>query len=246
MTLLAIIGGSGLTSLNGLEIKGEKMPETPYGQPSGLLTFGIFSGKDVVFLARHGDPHVFPPHKINYQANIWALKDNDVSKIIGVNAVGGITGDMHPCRLVIPDQLIDYTWGRTHTFLQGDDDHVMHIDFTYPYCDSLRQILIETAKDKDIKIVAGGTYAASQGPRLETAAEIKRMERDCCDLVGMTGMPEAALACELDLEYASICVVANWAPGISNEEISMELISENLKKGVEKARLLLEMVIPKI
>jgi 5'-deoxy-5'-methylthioadenosine phosphorylase len=246
MSLLAIIGGSGLTSLDGLEITRQQMQQTPYGQPSGPLTFGTFSEKEIVFLPRHGNPHVIPPHKINYRANIYALKENNVTNIIGVNAVGGITQSMAPGKLVIPDQIIDYTWGRSHTYYEDDIDHVTHIDFTYPYCEKLRKIIIGANETKGLDLVHSATYGAIQGPRLETAAEINRMEKDGCDIVGMTGMPEVALARELELNYASISVIANWAAGKSKEKITMTMIENNLKNGMSQVCKLLEEVIPNL
>ncbi len=244
MTALAIIGGSGLTALRGLEIKRQQMQKTPYGEPSGPLTFGILSGKEIVFLPRHGNPHVIPPHKINYRANIWALKENRIKNIISVNAVGGITKEMYPGRLVIPENIIDYTWSRKHTYFEENINEVTHVDFTHPYCEELREHLVKAGRVSNLNIFAGGTYGATQGPRLETATEIKRMERDGCDLVGMTGMPEAALARELELNYASISVVVNWAAGKSVETITMNMIEKNLKSGIEKACQLLEAAIP--
>ncbi len=246
MSLLAIIGGSGLTSLNGLKITRQQMQQTPYGQPSGPLTFGTFSEKEILFLPRHGNPHVIPPHKINYRANIYALKENNVTNIISVNAVGGITQAMVPGKLVIPDQIIDYTWGRSHTYYEDDIDHVTHVNFTYPYCEALRKIIVAANETIDLDLVHSATYGAIQGPRLETAAEINRMEKDGCDLVGMTGMPEAALARELELNCASISVVANWAAGKSEEGITMTLIENNLKNGMNQVCRLLEEVIPNL
>jgi 5'-methylthioinosine phosphorylase len=244
MTGLAIIGGTGLTSLQGLDIGREETVTTPYGQPSAPLVHGRYAGREVIFLARHGNPHVIPPHKVNYRANIRALKDAGVDKIIGINAVGGITAAMTPCRIAVPDQIIDYTRERAHTFFEDDLDAVTHVDFTRPYSDSLRRLILTAAADMDI--VDRGTYGATQGPRLESAAEIQRMERDGCDLVGMTGMPEAALARELDLDYASICVVVNWAAGKSDEEITMDLIESNLRQGVGQVHALLATIFERL
>ena len=246
MTILAIIGGSGLTALNGLAITRQQMQQTPYGQPSGPLTFGTFNDKEIVFLPRHGNPHVIPPHKINYRANIWALRENDIRNIIAINAVGGITQEMYPGRLVIPSQIIDYSWGRKHTYFDEDIDRVTHVDCSHPYSDSLRQCLMQAVKDTHIDCFYGGTYGATQGPRLESIAEIRRMETDGCDLVGMTGMPEAALARELQLDYASVCVVANWAAGKSDDIITMDIIETNLQAGISSVCDLLEAVIPLI
>lgn len=240
---IAIIGGSGLTALEGLEIQRQQMQKTPYGEPSGPLTFGLLNNREIIFLPRHGNPHIIPPHEINYQANIWALSENGVEDIIAINAVGGITSEMSPGKLVIPDQLIDYTWSRQHTFFVKNDKEVVHVDFTVPYTPSLRQQILRAAKSISVDCIDGGTYGATQGPRLETAAEILRMESDGCDLVGMTGMPEAVLARELDLNYACISVVANWAAGKSGELISMESIQEYLHKGMGKVRTLLSATI---
>ena len=244
--MLAIIGGSGLTALHGLTITRQQMQPTPYGEPSGPLSFGTLNDKEVVFLPRHGNPHVIPPHKVNYRANIWALKENEVNNIIVVNAVGGITSKMYPGRLVIPDQIIDYTWGRKHTYFEDNIDEVTHVDFTYPYNDNLRQALIKASHKINLSCHDGGTYGATQGPRLETIAEIDRMERDGCDLVGMTGMPEAALARELEINYASICLVANWAAGKSDDVITMDIIEKNLAEGIINVCKLLEETIPLI
>jgi 5'-methylthioinosine phosphorylase len=244
MTGLAIIGGTGLTSLQGLDIDREETVTTPYGQPSAPLIHGRYAGREVIFLARHGNPHVIPPHKVNYRANIRALKDAGVDKIIGVNAAGGITAAMSPSRIAVPDQIIDYTRERAHTYFEDDQDAVIHVDFTRPYSDSLRRRILAAAAD--MNIVDRGTYGATQGPRLESAAEILRMERDGCDLVGMTGMPEAALARELNLDYASICMVVNWAAGKSDEDITMELIENNLRLGIGQVHALLAAVIEQI
>jgi 5'-methylthioinosine phosphorylase len=240
---IAIIGGSGLTALEGLEIQRQQMQKTPYGEPSGPLTFGLLNNREIIFLPRHGNPHIIPPHEINYRANVWALRENGVEDIIAINAVGGITSEMSPGKLVIPDQLIDYTWSRQHTFFVKNDKEVVHVDFTVPYTPGLRQQILRAAKSISVDCIDGGTYGATQGPRLETAAEILRMESDGCDLVGMTGMPEAVLARELDLNYACISVVANWAAGKSDELISMESIQEYLHKGMGKVRTLLSATI---
>ena len=243
MSKLAIIGGTGLDSLEGLkEIEGQSL-ETPYGAASSAIRAGSLQGRTIYFMARHGDGHTIPPHKVNYRANIWALKEAGIEKIIAINAVGGIGVQMAPGTIIIPDQLIDYTWGREATYFDDGLENVTHIDFTEPFCEALRQQLISTAKRYEISHLNRGTFAVTQGPRLESRAEILRVERDGCDLVGMTTMPEAALARELGLCYASIAVVANWAAGKSDEEITMQIIEQNLLTGMEKVRLLLERVI---
>jgi 5'-methylthioadenosine phosphorylase/5'-methylthioinosine phosphorylase len=240
---LAVIGGSGLTQLPGLEIIGTQAVRTPYGNPSADYVFGKLHGKKVIFLARHGNPHRIAPHKINYRANIWGLKELGVTRIIAVAAVGGITGQMEPAHLAIPDQIIDYSYGREHSFFSDDDEPVKHIDFTYPYSQPLRAGLINTAAAAGIAVSPIATYGCTQGPRLETAAEIQRMERDGCDLVGMTGMPEAVLARELNLSYATIAVVANWAAGKAEGEITMTEIEQHLAKGMENAMVLLSVFV---
>ena len=240
---IAIIGGTGLSSLKGLTITHREMVNTPYGQASSPLVFGVLEGCKVVFLARHGSAHTIAPHQVNYRANLWALKQTGIKQVIAVAAVGGIREDMSPGRIVFPDQIIDYTWSRHHTYFE-DNEEVRHIDFTYPYCEKMRAVLIEGARKAGLNPVIDGTYAATQGPRLETAAEIKRLANDGCAIVGMTGMPEATLARELDLCYATCAVVANWAAGINAEVITMEEIDVNVKQGMSKVRKLLEHSLP--
>jgi len=215
-----------------LQVHAQENIHTPYGDPSGPITRGTLFGQEVLFLPRHGYGHHLPPHRVNYRANIWALHELGAREIIAVAAVGGITAAMGPGVLAVPDQIIDYTWGRTSTFFVDDLDHVTHIDFTEPYCETLRQRLLQAAARAGVDMVDGGTYGATQGPRLESRAEIQRMQRDGCDLVGMTGMPEAALARELSLCYASCAVVANWAAGKAEGEITMTEIETNLKGGM--------------
>ncbi|MEE4376223.1 MAG: S-methyl-5'-thioinosine phosphorylase [Candidatus Competibacteraceae bacterium] len=246
MTVLAIIGGTGLTSLETLKITHRELVSTPYGEPSGPLIYGELCDKPVVFLARHGQHHTIPPHKINYRANVWALKQIGVEKLIAIAAVGGIGPEMAPGCLAFPEQIIDYTWGRKHTFYEDNLTHVTHIDFTHPYCETLRADLMVAARQAALEAREYGTYAATQGPRLETAAEICRLERDGCDLVGMTGMPEAALAREIGLSYATCAVIANWAAGKSEEEITMEVIQQQLVNGMDKVKLLLHQVISQL
>ena len=243
MTELAIIGGTGLTRLKNLKIERREVMHTPYGEPSGALTFGDMYGEEIVFLARHGYAHTITPHMVNYRANLWALREIGVKRVIAVCAVGGIRDDMVPSTIAVPDQIIDYTWSRNHTFFETDLDEVTHIDFTEPYCPEMRQRLMDAATRAGVKIITSGTYGATQGPRLETAAEIIRMERDGCDMVGMTGMPEAALASEVDLCYAALAVSANMAAGLGEGSISMDMIEKNLKLGMDKVRLILEQLI---
>ena len=227
---LAVIGGTGVYAFPGLEHPERIEMTTRWGTPSSAVVAGDVGGKRVAFLARHGELHTFAPHRINYRANIDALHELGVRRVIGVNAVGGIRDDMVPQVLAIPDQLIDYTQ-RVSSFCDADGEAVLHIEFGEPYTEPLRRALLDAARRAGIDVVDGGCYGATQGPRLETRAEIARMRRDGCDLVGMTGMPEAALARERDMEYACIAVVANWAAGcgpdldapISFEEIHAHL-----------------------
>ena len=244
MTKIAIIGGTGLTSIKGFNESRKEVISTPYGEASAPLIQGNLFGQEVFFIARHGINHTIPPHKINYRANIWSLKNAGIEKVISVNAVGGIRNDMQPSTLIIPDQIIDYTTSRINTFFEEELSDVVHIDFTQPFCEELRQSIINVAGDKNIDVIPEGTYAATQGPRLETAAEVNRLERDGCHLIGMTCMPEAALAREQGLCYASISVVANLAAGRGTEDLNMDMIEKNLNEGLERVHQLIEAVIP--
>ena len=239
--MLAVIGGSGLAKLADLRETRRQVVRTPYGEPSGALTFGQLDATEIVFLARHGYGHTIAPHEINYRANLWALQQVGADRVVSVATVGGIAADCGPGALVVPDQLIDYTHGRRFTFFEGSEQPVTHVDFTQPYDSDLRARLLEAARRTGDALRDGGTYGCTQGPRLETSAEIRRMERDGCDLVGMTGMPEAALARELDIPYAALCVVVNHAAGKGDrsEEISMEAIGAVLDATMSRVRVLL-------
>ena len=230
-----IIGGSGLTKLPELEIIRRQIVRTPYGDPSGPLVFGTLNGAEVVFLSRHGQAHTIPPHEVNYRANIWALKEQNVSGVIAVASVGGIRSDLGPGEIVIPDQIIDYTFGRKHTFFEAGAP-VKHIDFTEPYDKKIRYQLLSASGDCNERVANGGVYAATQGPRLETAAEIARLANDGADIVGMTGMPEAALARELDLAYATVAIVVNHAAGRgdSRSGIQMASLEKVLSEGMKR------------
>ena len=210
---LAVIGGTGLYQFPGLSCTERVETPTPFGAPSGPVLTGKFQGRRLAFLARHGEDHTIAPHRINYRANVWALHALGARAIVAVHAVGGIRTDMGPRTLVVPDQIIDYTHGRLSSFSDVEGSKVEHIDFSEPYSASLRQALLAAALQAGVAAVDGGCYGATQGPRLETVAEIARMRRDGCDLVGMTGMPEAALARELGVDFACLALVANWAAG---------------------------------
>ncbi len=241
---LAIIGGTGLDQLDSFEILKKEEVDTVWGSPSSALTFGLWKGVELVFLARHGAEHTVAPHKINYRANIQALNDVGVDQVISVAAVGGIRADMGPGELIIPDQIIDYSHSRITTFYE--DDEVVHIDFTEPYTASLRAALLASAKESSIHVVDGGTYACTQGPRLESAAEVRKLKNDGCDLIGMTAMPEAALAREAGLNYAACAVVANWGAGLVEGEISMAEIEKNLEQGMVSLKELLSVFLDRI
>ena len=232
---LAVIGGSGLYNFPGLEHVEKRAIDTPFGAPSGPVVIGSISGRAIAFLARHGEDHRLAPHRVNYRANIWALHNAGARRIVGVNAVGGIRADMRPCAVAVPDQIIDYTAGRASSFSDAKGSKVVHIDFSEPYSGSLRKDILAAASRASIDIIGDGCYGTTQGPRLETRAEIRRMRRDGCDLVGMTGMPEAALARELSIDYACLALVANWAAGCGDEiEISIEEIFKNLETATAK------------
>ncbi len=246
MTKLAIIGGTGLTSIDDLNITRKEVVQSPFGSPSGILQTGELFGTEVLFLPRHGAAHTIPPHKVNYRANLWVLKQAGVDTIIAVNAVGGIDSDLESGQIVIPDQIIDYTTSRINTFFEEGLKEVVHVDFTEPYCTDLREKIISICARQSINFKDKGTYAATEGPRLESAQEVNRLERDGCNIVGMTGMPEAALARELDICYACIAVVANQAAGRSDEMITMDMITKNLNDGIKTVRKVLSKVIPTI
>ncbi len=236
--MLAIIGGSGLARLAGLGESHRKVVRTPYGDPSCALTFGSLDNTPLVFLARHGYGHTLAPHRINYRANIWALREIGATRIIAVATVGGIRDDCQPGELVIPDQIIDYTSNREHTFFDSPEVTVTHIDFTHPYDQTARLALLDAAARQNEAVIDGGTYGCTQGPRLETAAEIRRMASDGCDLVGMTGMPEAALAREAGVPYATLAVVANHSAGQgdSADAIALDAIGPILDKAMARTR----------
>lgn len=240
--MLAIIGGSGLSQLANLEVSRRQIVRTPYGEASGPVTFGRIGGGEVAFLARHGYGHTLAPHEINYRANLWALREKGVTRILAVCTVGGIAPGLGAGALVVPDQIIDYTWGRRSTYFEGAEEPVVHVDFTRPYCEATRRMILDSAAAAGVAVADGGTYAATQGPRLETAAEIDRLERDGADVVGMTGMPEAALARELDLAYAAIAVVVNHAAGRGESAagVRLEGIEHVLRQAIARARRVLE------
>jgi 5'-methylthioinosine phosphorylase len=244
---LAVIGGTGLYKLAALADAEAVERGTPYGDPSGPVRVGRFGMHRIAFLARHGEQHALPPHKVNYRANLWLLEQLGATCVLAVNAVGGITERYAPCTIGVPDQIIDYTWGRTSTYCEEQGTDVLHVDMTEPYTPSLRAALLAAARDAGIAVVDGGCYGATQGPRLETKAEIARLRRDGCDLVGMTGMPEAGLARELGLAYASIALVANWAAGCGDAaEITMDEVHANLEHATAPLPKLIDALLARL
>jgi 5'-methylthioadenosine phosphorylase len=243
--MLAIIGGRGLTQLTNLKITHQQVMRTPYGEPSGAFMFGTLDQHEVIFLARHGYGHTIPPHLVNYRANLWVLREQGVSNIISVATVGGIRADLKPGVIVVPDQIIDFTHGRDATFFEGRDKPFSNVDFTLPFSDKLRTRVLRSAQAAKQPCVDGGVYAATQGPRLDSIAEINRYERDGADMVGMTGMPETALAKELDLNYAIIAVVANYAAGRGDSltGINVETVNATASAAMERVRNILEFVV---
>lgn len=251
---IAIIGGSGLDRLNDMLQVQEFSTETPFGHHSGPIILGTLNQIDCLFIPRHHATRRTPPHKINYRANIWALKKLSITDIIAINVVGGISECMSPETLVLPDQLIDYTHGREQSYyderIEQSCDEIkqfeQHIDFSYPYSPKLRKSLQQQLSSASINFQSKATYGCTQGPRLETVAEIKRLKQDGCDIVGMTGMPEASLAKELGINYVSICVVANWAAGTHPATLSYEEVALTIKRSMTKVESLLPEMIAAI
>ena len=238
--MLAIVGGSGLyTPGDDFSADARRPRSTPYGDTSAEIVTGAWQGRRLAFLARHGSAHEIPPHRVNYRANIHALNELGVKQVIAVNAVGGITAAMAPRTLVLPDQIVDYSSGRDLSFFDGGDSGVAHVDFTEPYNARLRDLLRRAAAKAGQAIVDGATYACTNGPRFETAAEIRRLRNDGCDIVGMTAMPEAILARELGIDYAAVALVVNWAAGVDGQLAALEEIMANLEQGMERVRPLL-------
>jgi 5'-methylthioadenosine phosphorylase len=243
--MFAIIGGSGLAKLAALDAPRRQVMRTPYGEPSGAITFGRLAGREVVFVARHGYGHTIAPHEINYRANIWALREIGVEGIFALSTVGGIRPDLVPGSLVVPHQVLDYTHSRASTFFERGAGAVTHIDFTLPYSQQMRERLLAAAKGAGEEVLDGAVYACTQGPRLETAAEIDRLERDGADVVGMTGMPEATLAREAQLAYATLSMVVNHAAGRGDSKLKIELAKFDaiLEETVVRAVSILEFAV---
>ncbi|WP_373508468.1 S-methyl-5'-thioinosine phosphorylase [Thiocapsa sp.] len=236
MSLLAIIGGSGFSDFPALAVEASRRVETPFGETSAPVISGRLDGAEVLFLPRHGIGHRLPPHLINYRANLWALRHLGAERVVGLAAVGGIGVRFAPLALAVPHDLVDYTYGRAHSIYDGEQGGLDHVDMTAPYCEDLRLALIRACVESGHPALEEGVYGATQGPRLETTAEIARLERDGCDLVGMTGMPEAGIARELGLCYASLAFVVNWAAGKGEDVITMAEIEAHLSECVWRVR----------
>ncbi len=244
MGILGIVGGTGLERIDGVQDRREQSLVTPYGPPSAPLVHARIEGRPLIFLARHGVEHRLAPHEINYRANLWALAEAGATRVVGVGAVGAIQDAPEPAGVAVPDQLIDYTYDRAQTFFEGAHEAVHHVDFSRPYTPELRRALLAAAERAGVDVTDGGCYGATQGPRLETAAEIQRMQRDGCTLVGMTGMPEAVLARELGLPYAALCVVANMAAGKTDGDLDMAAVRGCLEAGMARAQAILVALEP--
>lgn len=240
---IGIIGGSGLYSMNGLTSLEEVSLSTPFGPPSSVYVKGKLGGSEVVFLSRHGIPHRIPPHKVNYRANIWGFKTLGVERIFSVSAVGGIRADTAPGALVLLDQIIDMTQGaRPATF--HDEDRVVHVDFTFPYCPELRDALLRASRSNGIPIRETGVYLCVNGPRLETASEIRYFSQIGADVVGMTAMPEAVLAREMEICFTGIAVVTNHAAGITENKLTVTEVVETMNRSLGLLGKLLEAAVP--
>jgi len=236
MQKIGVIGGSGLYDIPGVRFVKEETVETPYGPPSDKFRVGELDGKTIVFLPRHGAGHALPPHKINYRANIWGMRSLGADQIFAVNATGAIDPELGPGSIVLPDQIIDFTMGgRPATFYESGD--VVHVDFTRPYCPELRRVLAEAAGKAGIPVVGSGTYVAVNGPRLETAAEIQFFSRIGGHILGMTGMPEAVLARELEMCFSVLAVVTNYAAGVKEEKkLTTTEVLEVMARSTEKVK----------
>ena len=243
MTTVALIGGTGLDHWRGLDVERSVEIATPYGAPSAALSYGRIHGVRLIFLARHGAAHSIPPHRINYRANMWALKQAGVRSVVAVAAVGGIAHWLPPAQVAVPSDLIDYTYGRSHTYSNDEGDELQHVEFTAPYSERVRRELLHAALSQRIDVAEGGVLAVTQGPRLETAAEVRRLQRDGCDMIGMTGMPEAALARELNIDYACLAFCVNWAAGFGRGSIHGE-IEKSVEQGIARVHQILSLAIP--
>ncbi|HEX4871428.1 MAG TPA: S-methyl-5'-thioinosine phosphorylase [Nevskiaceae bacterium] len=245
---LALIGGTGFNQWEGLQTEERREILTPYGPASAPLLRGRLGDAAVWFLARHGEGHRIPPHAINYRANLWALREVGVTRVIAIAAVGAIAADFPPGAIALPHDLIDYTWGREHSYADGrPGSGLQHVELSAPYAPALRQALLAAATRSGTSCLDGGVMAVTQGPRLETPAEIRRLRQDGATMVGMTGMPEAALAAELGLAYACLAVSVNWAAGLSPAGAGIhDEIHQSLATGMDRVRRVLAAALPSL
>ncbi len=233
---LGVIGGTGVEQWPGATTTQAHTPETRFGATSAPLKQIAIGQRHVWFLSRHGEGHDIAPHCINYRANIQALHDVGVTQLVALNAVGIIGDAVAPGGLTLPDQIIDYTSGRAATFFDGVEAPLQHVDFTEPYSEQLRASLLQAAERAGVSLAKGGVYAATQGPRLESRAEVDRLERDGAQVIGMTGMPEAVLARELDIDYACLALVVNHAAGrVSDDGDIHAQLSRHMNRAREQA-----------
>ncbi len=241
---LALVGGTGLTELH--DHTETLAIDTPYGKPSADIRVVATEPLRLLFLPRHGNPHRFPPHRVNYRANLWALREAGANAVLSVYAVGGMGDAWSPGALVAADQLIDYTWGREHTYSDSEHQDLVHVDFTQPYEGPLRRKLLAAAADAAVPLVDGGCIGVFQGPRLESAAEIRRARQDGCQMAGMTALPEASLARELGLDHAGLAVISNLGAGISGQPLSEDDIAETLREPMQQVRALVAALIQRL
>ncbi|KXB07899.1 5'-methylthioadenosine phosphorylase [candidate division MSBL1 archaeon SCGC-AAA382N08] len=245
MPRIAVIGGSGVYSLDFIENPEKKKINTRFGESPEII-IGEVGGKEVAFMPRHGEGHSEPPHKINFRANLWSLKKLEVERVIATTAVGSLNSDFEPGEFVLLDQFLDFTKSRSSTFYDGDDDAVVHVDMTEPYCPELRNVLFEMGENLDIEVHREGTYVCTEGPRFETAAEIRIFRELGADVVGMTNVPESVLARELEMCYSTVSIVTNLAAGISEEKLTHKEVKEIMEENIRNVKELVFSSIPNI
>lgn len=241
---LAMVGGTGLTEFD--QDCETLVIDTPYGPPSAPIRVIQTKPVRLLFMPRHGSPHRFPPHRVNYRANMWAFREAGADRVLAVSAVGGTREPYSPGTLALPDQLIDYTSGREHTYSDSENVPLVHVDFSWPYEGPLRGALLAAAGDAGVEVVDGGCIGVFQGPRLESAAEVRKARQDGCDMAGMTSLPEAGLARELGLDYAGIAVISNWGAGVAGERICEDNIAETLEEPMVRVRNIVSALVDQI
>lgn len=242
---VAVIGGSGVYSLEDIEVSGRRSVDTPYGE-SPEMVIGKMNGVEVAFMPRHGGSHSTPPHEINYRANIWSLKKLGVKRILATTAVGSLDSEIEPGSFVLLDQFLDFTKDRSRTFYEGEDSEVVHIDMSQPYCPELRGVLLDSFDSLDCEVFSDGTYVCTEGPRFETRAEIEMFAELGGDVVGMTNVPESVLARELEICYSTISIVTNYAAGISEDKLTHDEVAEIMEENIGKVKDLILLALPKI